>query len=103
MASLLKHLLVLGTFQFVALSGILVIVVGVLILYITTLCYPANMPRIYEDEKATRFRLKTRLNYYVNCKEMFRETYEKVCHGLNLSSIDYGLMETSTPNTAKLA
>jgi hypothetical protein len=74
------------TLQTVALAALLVALVGISALYISSIRYPANIPRLRENEGVTRFRLKTRMAYYTDCKNMFREAYEKVTSLLPLLS-----------------
>lgn len=79
MATILSQILALGVVQTVALATCLLVLVGLAVLYYSTIRYPANLPRLREHEGATRFSLKTRIAYYTECKNMYREAYDKVC------------------------
>lgn len=50
------------------------------IVYFTRLRYPSNLPRVFEKDGATSFRLKTRLMYFLEAQKLQREAYEKVRH-----------------------
>lgn len=69
----------LSTFQTVVLAALVFTIVVILSVYFTSIQYPANLPRFGEKDGATSFRLKTRKTYYTDCKNMFKEAYEKVC------------------------
>jgi hypothetical protein len=79
MGGILDQLLGLGNLKSIALATLLVTIVGISFVYFTRIRYPANLPRYGEKEGATSFRLKTRMAYYTDCKNMFKDIYEKVC------------------------
>lgn len=78
MATLVHSIPALSILQIITLLILLAVTVGITIRQIFTICYPANLPRVREEDKATRFSLKTRLAYYTDCKNIFREAYERV-------------------------
>ena len=79
MGGILDQLLSLGNLKSISLVTLLVTIVGISFVYFTRIRYPANLPRYGENEGATSFRLKTRMKYYTDCKNMFKDVYEKVC------------------------
>ena len=85
MAILSESFLSIGTTQNFVAVAILLVTARLTQLYFTTLRYPSNLPRVYEDPKATSFRWKTRLTYFTDCQNMFREAYEKVAPSLPIS------------------
>jgi hypothetical protein len=68
----------LGTYEKVLLGSLIFAVVALIIRYINSIPYPANIPRVREKNGATRFSLKTRLAYYTDCEGLFRDAYENV-------------------------
>jgi hypothetical protein len=46
---------------------------------VSTWRYPVEIARVREPEGKRTFSLRTRLAYYTDAKELFREAYEKVC------------------------
>jgi len=52
-----------------------------ILVYFTTIKYPANLPRVGEKEGATRFRLSTRLRFFTDAQRLQKEAYEKVVLG----------------------
>jgi hypothetical protein len=61
-------------------AGSLVVTLAVLLGYqfLVAVRYPANLPRVREKPGATGFSLRTRLDYYLDCKSLIFEAYEKV-------------------------
>lgn len=96
----LNQLFALSTLQTTAVISILFILLVVLSVYFTTIKYPAHLPRYGEKEGATSFSLKTRKTYYTNCKNMFKEAYEKVCLHLLCLAQEQLLTSPSIPSTA---
>ena len=44
---------------------------------LSSLKYPAELPRVREAAGKTRFSLRTRLAYFTDCEALFQEAYEK--------------------------
>jgi hypothetical protein len=78
MDSLALSILALGAFEITVLCGLLAVFTGLTTLYLITIRYPANLPRVREPKNATRFSLKTRMAYFMDCKSLFLEAHEKV-------------------------
>ena len=102
MATLVGPILALGTAQTLTSIALLVTIVRLTVLYLFTIRYPANLPRVREDEKAMRFSIKTRLAYYTDCKNLFKEAYEKVSPEMEEAACTQALIKTpSIPNMAR--
>jgi hypothetical protein len=73
--------------------------VTILIAHFSTWRYPVEIPRLREPEGKRTFSPRTRLAYYTDAKELFREAYEKV----NTSPVFFGCSpnKNSTPSTAR--
>jgi hypothetical protein len=68
-----------SSFQTIALAAIFIAVFAHLVIgYLTQVRYPPNLPRVREPAGATRFSLKTRWDYYTDCKSLYKEAYETV-------------------------
>ena len=78
MAGFTSTLLALGTFQLIALFTFVGTFAILAITYLTRTRYPDYIPRVREPENATRFSLKTRLAYYTECEQLYKEAYEQV-------------------------
>ena len=46
--------------------------------WVVSVHFPASLPRVREKPGARAFSWRTRLDYYVDCKSLFFEAYEKV-------------------------
>lgn len=79
MGVILDQLLSLGHLKTFGLATFLLAFVGISYVYFTRIKYPTNLPRYGEKEGATSFRVKTRIAYYTDCRNMFKDVYEKVC------------------------
>jgi hypothetical protein len=44
---------------------------------LSSIKYPAELPRVREVAGKTHFSLRTRLAYFTDCEALFREAYEK--------------------------
>jgi hypothetical protein len=67
-----------SAFQVVALIAFIVFIIITISLIFFTIRYPRNLPRVREKEGKTRFRLKTRLAYYTDCRNLYYDAYENV-------------------------
>lgn len=74
MTNLFNFLLSLDTWQLTSLTATIILPIIFTIHQSNTVHYPKNLPRVRENG-GTRFSLKTRLAYYVDCKNMFEEAY----------------------------
>ncbi|KFX93485.1 hypothetical protein O988_06800 [Pseudogymnoascus sp. VKM F-3808] len=73
----LESVLVSSSLQTIALAAIFIAVFAHLVIgYLTQVRYPPNLPRVREPAGATRFSLKTRWDYYTDCKSLYKEAYE---------------------------
>lgn len=77
MAGLFSVLLGLDTWQKIGLLVAIFLTAVFTIRQKFTIHYPANLPRVRENGR-TRFSLKTRLAYYTDCQNLFREIYDNV-------------------------
>jgi hypothetical protein len=59
-------------------STLAVILIGTIINKLTGLRYPASLPRIREKKGTKTFSLRTRLSYYTDAKNLYRDAYEQV-------------------------
>ena len=78
MGGVLEVLLSLSLLQAVSLILAILTVVCFLSVYFSAIRYPTNLPRYGEEVGATSFSWRTRKAYYVDCKNMFKDAYEKV-------------------------
>lgn len=46
--------------------------------FVLSVPYPPGMPLVREPEGATRFSIRTRLAYYIDCKQLFHDAYNNV-------------------------
>lgn len=72
-----------------ALTSLFLLLAVVVVAHFSTLRYPVEIPRVREREGKRYFSLRTRLAYYTDAKELFREAYEKVRSGIQ--SLESGL------------
>jgi hypothetical protein len=77
MANLLNYLLSLDAWQLTALLSVVSLFAIFIIRQNNTVHYPDNLPRIRENGR-TSFSLKTRLAYYIDCQNLFKEVYNTV-------------------------
>jgi hypothetical protein len=94
MGGILEQLLALSTIQAIALVTLIFTVACILSVYFSGIRYPANLPRYGEKDGVTSFSLKTRKAYYTDCKNVYKEAYEKVCR-----ASDSKLRNPSLPRT----
>lgn len=67
-----------GIFQSILSLALIFAITELALAYIYRVQYPVNLPRVFENEKATSFSWSTRLLFYTDCKKLFTETYETV-------------------------
>ena len=61
---------------------------------------PRGIPLLREPEGARYFSWRTRLTYYTNCKELFREAYHEVSEQIPASSLTWQTsLCTNTPHS----
>jgi hypothetical protein len=79
MASTFAFITALTPFQIFVSSILIALFVFLAIIagQLSTLRYPIEIPRVGEREGKRLFSLPTRLSYYTNAKELFRDAYEK--------------------------
>jgi hypothetical protein len=82
MASLYAFIAEIASVRTVVLISFLLFLTVVVIAHFSTLRYPVEIPRVREREGKRYFSLRTRLAYYTDAKELFREAYEKVRSGI---------------------
>ena len=68
----------LSLLQGVILITLILVAACFLSVYFSGIRYPANLPRYGEKEGATSFHWRTRKAYYVDCKSLYKDVYEKV-------------------------
>jgi hypothetical protein len=78
MASLYAFIAEFASLRTVVLTSLSLLLTVVVVAHFSTLRYPVEIPRIREREGKRYFSLRTRLAYYTDAKELFREAYEKV-------------------------
>jgi len=71
------------SFIFIVLSAIIIVV---LYAQLSTWRYPAEIARVREPAGKRTFSLRTRLAYYTDARELFREAFEKVESSLSYLS-----------------
>jgi predicted CDP-diglyceride synthetase/phosphatidate cytidylyltransferase len=68
----------LSAFQVITLSALIVFIAISIFLIFFSIRYPRNLPLVREKIGKTRFSLKTRLAYYTDCGNLYRDAYENV-------------------------
>lgn len=66
-----------GSLEAFVSTSLLIVIVMYLSHRLTSISYPAELPRVREPAGKTRFSLKTRLSYFTDCEALFEEAYEK--------------------------
>jgi hypothetical protein len=82
MASLYAIFAEIASIRTVVSTSLFLLLAVAVIAHFSTLRYPVEMPRVREREGKRYFSLRTRLAYYTDAKELFREAYEKVRSGI---------------------
>jgi hypothetical protein len=87
MASLYAFIAEFASIRTVLLTGLFLLLAVVVVAHFSTFRYPIEIPRVREREGKRYFSLRTRLAYYTDAKELFREAYEKVRIRIRASSV----------------
>lgn len=71
-----------GSFESFMATSLLIAIAIYATQRLSSLKYPAELPRVREAAGKTHFSLKTRLAYFIDCQALFQEAYEKEsnCH-----------------------
>jgi hypothetical protein len=83
MASLYASIAEFASIRTAVLASLFLLLTAVVVAHLSTLRYPIEIPRVREREGKRYFSLRTRLAYYTDAKELFREAYEKVRLGIH--------------------
>jgi hypothetical protein len=83
MSSLYASIAEFASIRAVVLASLFLLLAAVVVAHFSTLRYPVEIPRVREREGKRYFSLRTRLAYYTDAKELFREAYEKVRLGIH--------------------